>query len=86
MERAAAGLRALGADVDAVEVDVASDPSVRTMVDRVVADRGRIDVLFTSAGVLVSGSVTDTSLEDWGRTFAVNVTGAFLCARYVVPS
>ena len=35
------------------------------MVDRLVADHGRIDVLFTSAGVLVSGSVVDTSLDDW---------------------
>jgi len=55
------------------------------MVGRVVADYGRIDILFTSAGVLVSGSVTDTPLEDWHRTFAVNMTGAFLCSKYVVP-
>jgi dihydroanticapsin dehydrogenase len=84
-ERTADELRALGADVHGVAVDVSSDPSVRAMVERVVADYGHIDILFASAGVLVAGSVTDTSLEDWNRTIAVNVTGTFLCARYVVP-
>ena len=84
-ERAAGELRALGADVHGVTVDVTSDPSVRTMVDEVVTEHGRIDVLFTSAGVLVSGSITETSLEAWHRTIAVNVTGTFLCSRHVVP-
>jgi dihydroanticapsin dehydrogenase len=55
------------------------------MVEAVVAEWGRIDVLFTCAGVLVSGSVTETSLEDWQRTLAVNATGPFLCSRHVVP-
>jgi dihydroanticapsin dehydrogenase len=85
VRQAADLLQAGGADVRAFEVDVRSDASVRAMVERVAADHGRIDVLFTSAGVLVSGSVTDTSLEDWQRTLDVNVTGAFLCSRYVVP-
>jgi dihydroanticapsin dehydrogenase len=66
-------------------VDVSDEASVRAMVDGVVAGHGRIDVLFTSAGVLVSGSVLDTTLADWQRTLAVNVTGTFLCAKYVVP-
>lgn len=85
VERAEADLRAIGADVQGVVVDVADEASVRAMVDRVVAGHGRIDVLFTSAGVLVSGSIVDTTLADWERTLAVNVTGTFLCAKYVVP-
>jgi dihydroanticapsin dehydrogenase len=85
VERAAADLRANGADVTGIPVDVADGSSVRAMVDRVVAGHGRIDVLFTSAGVLVPGSVVDTTLADWDRTLAVNVTGTFLCAKHVVP-
>lgn len=85
LDRATAELRAQGAEVYPTQVDVTSEPSVRSMVDRLVADHGRVDVLFTSAGVLVSGSVVDTSLDDWNRTLAVNLTGTFLCARYVIP-
>ncbi len=86
LERATEELRARGAKSHAIQVDVTSDASVRSMVDRVLADHGRVDVLFTSAGVLVSGSVVDTSIEDWQRTLAVNLTGTFLCARSVIPA
>jgi len=72
-------------NVIGLPVDVTSEASVRDLVDRVLAEWGTIDVLFTCAGVLVSGSVTETSLEDWQRTIAVNVTGPFLCSKYVVP-
>src|SRR3954447_185559 len=85
VEAAAAGLRALGLDVHGARVDVTDEDSVRELVDAVVADRGRLDVLFTSAGVLVSGTVTETSMDDWQRTLAVNLTGSFLCAKYAVP-
>jgi dihydroanticapsin dehydrogenase len=66
-------------------VDVSSDTSVRDMTDAVVAAHGRIDVLFTCAGVLAAGSVTESSLEDWDRTIATNLTGPFLASRHVVP-
>jgi NAD(P)-dependent dehydrogenase (short-subunit alcohol dehydrogenase family) len=66
-------------------VDVTSDASVRDLADAVVAAHGRIDVLFTCAGVLAPGSVTETSLDDWDRTLATNLTGPFLTSRHVVP-
>ncbi len=78
--QAAGGPRALG-----LAVDVTSDASVAVMVDQAVASFGPIDVLFTCAGVLVSGSVTETSIADWERTLAVNLTGPFLASRHVVP-
>lgn len=81
----ASALRAKGAQALGIAVDVTSDASVAAMVDQAVAAHGRIDVLFTCAGVLVSGSVTETSLADWERTLAVNLTGPFLASRHVVP-
>lgn len=66
-------------------VDVADDASVAAMVEAAVDRFGRIDVLFTCAGVLASGSVTDTTLDDWHRTLAVNLTGSFLAARHCIP-
>jgi len=84
IERAAATFHDPGPAVIGLEVDVTSEPSTGQMVDRVMAAYGRIDVLFTSAGVLVAGSVTETSVADWQRTLAVNLTGTFLCARAVL--
>lgn len=66
-------------------VDATSDASVRELTDAVVTTHGRIDVLFTCAGILEPGSVTEASLEDWDRTIATNLTGPFLASRHVVP-
>ncbi|MFL5643108.1 MAG: SDR family NAD(P)-dependent oxidoreductase [Chloroflexota bacterium] len=85
LDRAAADLRDGGLDVVALAVDVTSEASVSELLARIATDHGRLDILFTSAGVLVSGSVVETSLEEWQRTLAVNLTGTFLCAKYAVP-
>ena len=86
IEAALADLRERGATATGHAVDVTSEASVDALVTAVLAAHGRIDILFTSAGVLVSGSATETSVEEWQRTIAVNLTGSFLCARAVLPS
>jgi dihydroanticapsin dehydrogenase len=86
LEQAVAAARAADAALEGTPIDVTSEADVETKVAQVIDRHGRVDILFTSAGVLVSGSVTDTSLGDWQRTLAVNLTGSFLCARAVLPS
>jgi len=83
---ALADLHQRGATASGHVVDVTSEASVEALVTAVLAAHARIDILFTSAGVLVSGSATETSVEDWHRTIAVNLTGSFLCARAVLPA
>jgi dihydroanticapsin dehydrogenase len=86
LEKSVETSRDAGPAIEAVSIDVTSEADVGAKVAQVVERHGRIDILFTSAGVLVSGSVTETSLADWQRTLAVNLTGSFLCARAVLPS
>jgi dihydroanticapsin dehydrogenase len=66
-------------------LDITDDTAVRRLVEAVVDRFGRIDILFCCAGVLLPGSATDATLEDWQRTLAVNLTGPFLASRHVVP-
>jgi NAD(P)-dependent dehydrogenase (short-subunit alcohol dehydrogenase family) len=66
-------------------VDVTDDARVAELVGAVVAAFGRIDILFCCAGFLRTGSVVETTVEDWQRTIAVNLTGPFLASRHVVP-
>jgi NAD(P)-dependent dehydrogenase (short-subunit alcohol dehydrogenase family) len=85
LKRAARGLAAPAGRLTTRTVDVTDDDSVRTMVEAVTASAGRIDVLFSCAGVLLPGSVLDANLDDWRRTIAVNLTGPFLLSRHIVP-
>lgn len=66
-------------------VDVTDDSSVRDLTDAVLGIHGRIDILFCCAGVLLAGSVTEVTLEDWDRTIATNLTAPFIASRHVVP-
>jgi NAD(P)-dependent dehydrogenase (short-subunit alcohol dehydrogenase family) len=68
------------------EVDVADEHSVAEGVDHVLERWGRIDALINNAGISVMGTpVQDLAVEEWNRVIGTNLTGAFLCARAVIP-
>ena len=76
------GVRAL-----AVAVDVADEASVNRMVEAVITEYGKIDVLICAAATK-SGSTKalhEYSLADWEHDLGVNLTGMFLSAKYVIP-
>ena len=65
-----------------IQTDVTDENSVRHLFDQTIARLGRIDLLFNNAGTgSPSSAVADVALSDWSSVIAVNVTGAFLCAR-----
>ena len=79
---------AMGVKAVAIEADVTKDSEVERMVREVGEKLGPVDILVYSAGVTVMVPFPDlqgVSAEDWDRVMAVNVKGAFLCARAVVP-
>jgi NAD(P)-dependent dehydrogenase (short-subunit alcohol dehydrogenase family) len=66
----------------AIPADVTEENSVRRLFDETTARLGRIDLLFNNAGAISPASgIADITLSDWSSIIAVNVTGAFLCAR-----
>lgn len=82
LEKTAAEVRALGRKCAAAKVDVASDDDMRSLVDKTVAELGRLDILGHAAGILRSCAVTEQAVEDWDRVVAVNLRSSFLLAKY----
>jgi NAD(P)-dependent dehydrogenase (short-subunit alcohol dehydrogenase family) len=63
--------------------DVTDEAAVVSMVARVLAECGRIDVLVNNACVSFQRRAEDTTLDDWQRVLSVNLTGPFLLCREV---
>jgi NAD(P)-dependent dehydrogenase (short-subunit alcohol dehydrogenase family) len=75
------GLRSVGAEALSLPGDVSDEGSVRGMVEKVMDGFGRADVLVNNAGVSRIVPAEETTLGDWNRTLAVNLTGPFLTCR-----
>jgi len=85
-ESVAKEARALGAEALALEVNVASEPSVQRLAEETFKRFGAVDILINDAGVYLRSPVVSKSEEDWDRTFNINLGGNFLCARAFVPA
>lgn len=88
MEKAAAAvseLSALGSPAMAHEVDVSNEDSVDCLVNAVVHRYGRVDILVNNAGINIRGPVQDLQLDQWNAVLAINLSGAYLCAKAVYP-
>ena len=79
------GIKRDGGEAISVRADVSRSADVRELVKATVDRFGRVDVLVNNAGVMVSKSVLETTEEEWDRTIDVNLKGAYLCSKEVVP-
>jgi NAD(P)-dependent dehydrogenase (short-subunit alcohol dehydrogenase family) len=79
----AAALAASGR-VQFCRADVTSDADVRRAIDEVLARDQRVDILVNNAGINAYFDATEMSESDWDRVFAVDLKGAWLCAKYAL--
>jgi len=86
LEAVAREIRAGGGRALAVPTDVRQETAVEALVQRALAEWQRVDVLVTAAGVAAFAPVSDSKLDDWDQILAVNLRGAVLCCRAVLPT
>lgn len=55
-------------------------------IDTILADKGQIDILVNNAGIIRDNLLLKMSEEEWDAVLDVNLKGAFLCCKAVVPS
>jgi NAD(P)-dependent dehydrogenase (short-subunit alcohol dehydrogenase family) len=72
-------------DVHFTPCDLSEEEAIQGMIGDAIMAFGSIDVLVNVATVRVPGDALSITREDWSKALAVNVEGAWLCARYAIP-
>ncbi|WP_434055442.1 MAG: SDR family oxidoreductase [Roseibium sp.] len=68
-----------------LNLDVTSEADAIAAMAHVREKDGKLDILVNAAGIEIEKTIEETSLEEWNRSFAVNVTGTFLTSKYALP-
>ncbi len=65
-------IQADGGSASFIQVDVSQADQVNRMVETILSQHGRLDVLFNGAAILFYGTVVETAEEAWNRMLAIN--------------
>lgn len=68
-----------------IKTDVSNAISVKEMVDKTARKYETVDILINNAAVSGFGNIFDTSVEEWDRAIAVNLSGMYYCAKFCAP-
>jgi NADP-dependent 3-hydroxy acid dehydrogenase YdfG len=85
LETLAGKIRARGGTAAVLVADVTDEPQARDVVERTVAELGRLDILINNAGVMLLGPIENAPLSEWQRMVQVNLLGLLYCAHAALP-
>jgi NAD(P)-dependent dehydrogenase (short-subunit alcohol dehydrogenase family) len=75
---------AYSAGIEAIKLDVTSEPDWAVVVDAIVQKSGRLDVLINNAGIIAYEALHELDIKDWNKMIAVDQTGVFLGMREAI--
>lgn len=75
----------LGRDALFVQADVSISSEVQRLARTCQDSAGAVDILFSNAGQVIWQGFEATTEQTWSQMLGVNLTGAFLCAKYLLP-
>ena len=85
-ESTASELRGLGRRALVVQTDVTSRDDLRAMVERTLAEFGRIDTLVNNAGIYRAATTLDVTEEHWDAIMNINAKAVFFATQAVLPT
>jgi 3-oxoacyl-[acyl-carrier protein] reductase len=84
LEEAAAEVRANGAEAFVVELDLASNASIKEAFAKAAKEFGRVDILINNAGITRDGLAVRMKQEDWDAVLQTNLSGSFFAIQQVL--
>jgi 3(or 17)beta-hydroxysteroid dehydrogenase len=84
MQRLAEAIKSQGGKAAHAKLDVTSEDEWNRVIDRILAEFGKLDVLVNNAGVIFYKKIEDTSLAEWRRLMSVNLDGVFLGTKCAI--
>ncbi|MDN4526850.1 SDR family NAD(P)-dependent oxidoreductase [Fictibacillus fluitans] len=67
-------------------VDVTNEDDIQNMVEKAVTEFGKLDILFSNAGIGGMSPSVDLSIEEWRKVISINLDGVFLCAKHAIAA
>lgn len=83
-QKAAAAIQEAGGSAVAISCDVSDSKAVDTMIEQVIADRGRLDIVVNNAGITRTNMLWNMSDEEWSAVIDTNLTSQFYVIRAAV--
>jgi short-subunit dehydrogenase len=85
LEGVSTAAKAVGVEAKAYSVDLANVSQVKTEIEAIANDFGRIDILVNNAGIGYTANLEEIPLEDWQKVMDLNITSVFQCMMAIVP-
>jgi NAD(P)-dependent dehydrogenase (short-subunit alcohol dehydrogenase family) len=76
---------AIGPAAHAMRIDVTQPADVQLRVREIVERHAAIDILVNNAGILKTGSIVESSVEDWDDVCRANLSSVYYCSKAVLP-
>jgi NAD(P)-dependent dehydrogenase (short-subunit alcohol dehydrogenase family) len=86
LKETARQIEAAGGTADACTVDVTDSASVESLISRIVALHGRLDVAINNAGAFTAGQVAELPESAWDEVLMINATGMFLAMKHEIAA
>ena len=77
-------IKKCGSSVALIQGDVSQEEDVERMVEETIKELGGIDILINNAGIQIPGDSHDIGIGAFDKVLAVNVRGAYMCARAAI--
>ena len=84
-EEVVSSIISAGGEALMVEGDIAQEEPAKSTIQQVVSQWGRIDILVNNAGINRDRLLLRMNTDDWDQVIQVDLRGAFLCTRFVMP-